>query len=152
VDVWEYFQQKEAEHRDNSLVPDASSAEMFSEEEGSGGKRGRIFGRLVLSERAYLSVHEVVVVENEHVHRETYGYFLVIDGAEAWGYERDPTHDPPEHGHGEGTLADTRRPCDLQRGRRARMGDGLGLGRRLAGRARLGRRTPTPPQAEHGPV
>jgi hypothetical protein len=25
--------------------------------------------------------------------------FLIMDGAEYWGYERDPTHDPPVHRH-----------------------------------------------------
>lgn len=102
MDVWDYFHQKEAECRDYSLVPETPFEQLCSEEEGSGGKRGRVFGRLGLSERAYLSVHEVVVVENDHVHREEYGYFLVIDDGEVWGLERDPTHDPPEHGHGEG--------------------------------------------------
>jgi hypothetical protein len=103
VDVWEYFQQKEAECRDYSLAPETSFDRLCSEEEGSGGKRGRIFGHLILGENAYLSVHEVVVVrEPGHIHREEYGYFLVIDGAEVWGFERDPTHDPAEHGHGAG--------------------------------------------------
>ena len=101
MDVWEYFHQKESECREYSLVPEIPFQQMCSEEEGSGGTRGRIFGRFALSERAYLSVHEVVVVENDHIHREEYGYFLVIDGGEVWGFERDPTHDPPEHGHGE---------------------------------------------------
>jgi hypothetical protein len=28
-----------------------------------------------------------------------YSYYLVIDGAEVWGYERDPGHNPPLHRH-----------------------------------------------------
>jgi uncharacterized protein DUF6516 len=72
---------------------------MFSEERGSGAMRGRVFGHLFLTDRAYLQVSELVVVEDDHIHRVEYGYFLIIDGEEVWGYERDPTHDPPEHRH-----------------------------------------------------
>lgn len=99
--VWDYFHQKEAECRNYSLAPDGPFNEMCMEEAGSEGKRGRIFGNFSLSDRAYLSVHEAIVVEGEHVHRESYGYFLVIDGAEVWGYERDLRHDPAEHAHGQ---------------------------------------------------
>jgi hypothetical protein len=72
---------------------------MFAEERGSNGKRGRVLGHAYLAEDAYLEIHEVVVVQDSHVHREEYGYFLVIEGVEIWGYERDPTHDPPVHRH-----------------------------------------------------
>lgn len=99
MDVWTYFQQKEREFKELSLALERPSGKMFAEEQGSNGKRGRIFGNLVMTDRAYLRVHEVVVVENDHVHRLEYGYFLVIDDAEVWGYERDPSHDPAVHQH-----------------------------------------------------
>ena len=94
MDVWTYFQQKEREFRELSLAPDREFSRLVAEEEGSGGRRGRLFGRAILTEGAYLSIHEVVVVVNDHVHRLEYGYFLVIDDEEVWGYERDPSHEP----------------------------------------------------------
>jgi hypothetical protein len=99
VDVWEYFDQKEREFSDLSLNPENDFAEMFWEEEGSHGKRGRVLGKLGLTERAFLEISEVVVIQNNHVHREEYAYFLVIDGAEVWGEERDLSHKPAVHRH-----------------------------------------------------
>jgi hypothetical protein len=70
---------------------------------GSGDSRGRILTTFHLTDDAYLAVSETVVVQGRHIHREEYAYFLVIDGEEIWGEERDPTHDPPVHRHtGEG--------------------------------------------------
>lgn len=99
MDVWTYFSQKERELRELSLAPEGTFGDMVAEEEGSYGTRGRSFGNAILTEHAYLSIHEVVVVVNDHDHREEYGYFLVIGGEEIWGYERDPSHDPPVHRH-----------------------------------------------------
>src|SRR5437773_88204 len=93
--------QKEREFQDLSLAPDRSFDDLFAEEAGSDGQRGRIFGSLWLdSERpAFLAVSELVVVRGNHVHREEYAYFLVIDGVEIFGYERDPSHEPAVHRH-----------------------------------------------------
>jgi hypothetical protein len=99
VDVYEYFYQRERECRDLSLIPDTSFEETFAEEEGSDGQRGIIFGRLALDERTFLSMFEVVVVEGSGVHREQYSYYLIRDGVELWGYDRDPLHTPEEHMH-----------------------------------------------------
>jgi hypothetical protein len=99
TDIWNYFEQKEREYAELSLEPERSRPSMFSEEHGSEGMRGRVFGYLFLTDRAYLQVSELVQVEGDHVHREEYAYFLVIDREEVWGYERDPTHNPPEHRH-----------------------------------------------------
>jgi Family of unknown function (DUF6516) len=74
---------------------------MFVALAGSEDKRGRIFGRLIISERAFLSVSERVRVMDNHVHREEYSYYLIIDNVDVWGYDREPKHDPPDHGHGE---------------------------------------------------
>jgi len=97
-DVWEYFDQRRREHRDLSVAE--SDDFLFVAEEGSGGLRGQIFGAVTLWDVAFLSVHEVVLIEDGSAHREEYGYFLVINGAEIWGHERDPSHDPPVHCHG----------------------------------------------------
>jgi hypothetical protein len=99
VDIWTYFSQREKEFEEFSLAPDPPDA-MFAEEHGSNGRRGKVFGHAHLSDNAYLEIHEeVVIVDESHVHREEYGYFLIIDGVEMWGYERDPSHDPPVHRH-----------------------------------------------------
>ncbi len=98
MDVWEYFASKEREFQDLSLGRDDNF--LFAGLEGSNGTRGRVWGRLILNEGAFLTIDEKVVVEGSGIHREEYSYFLIIDGAEVWGYERDPAHDPPEHGHG----------------------------------------------------
>jgi Family of unknown function (DUF6516) len=100
VDVYEYFHSRERECRGLGLAPEDSFDAMFAEEEGSDGKRGMVFGRLILSDRAFLQVHEAVVVRGSGIHREEYAYHLIYDGEELLGFDRDPTHDPPEHGHG----------------------------------------------------
>jgi hypothetical protein len=109
MDVWTYFHQKEREFSDLSLATDPELGSLFTEEEGSNGKRGRIFGHVMLTDEAYMQVHEVVVVVNDHVTREEYGYFLILDGDELWGYERDPSHDPPVHRHTRGHASE---PCE----------------------------------------
>jgi hypothetical protein len=99
MDVWEYFAQREREFAGLSVAPDPRITEMFAEEAGSNGMRGRIFGTVFLAENAYLAISEKVVVRGNHIHREEYGYFLVVDDAEVWGYERDPSHEPAVHRH-----------------------------------------------------
>lgn len=97
MDVWEYFDSKRREISEASLTADEDLQLIALE--GSDGQRGRVWGRIGLSERTFLQVSERVVVRESGVHREEYGYFLIIDGAEIWGYERDLTHDPPVHRH-----------------------------------------------------
>lgn len=63
----------------------------------------------MLTEHAFLQVHEVVEVANTGVHRLEYAYFVIYDGAELWGIERDPTHDPVLHQH---DRDHNRTPCD----------------------------------------
>lgn len=81
---------------------------------GSDEQRGRIFGRYVLTERAYLNVHELVeVVNGSYVHRLEYAYYLIVDGFEIWGFERDPNHEAEgllHHRHTENH--DDRIACD----------------------------------------
>jgi hypothetical protein len=97
VDVFTYFEQKERETRDLSLVPDGEFARMCAAEVGD--TRGRIFGRFWLTDNAYVQINESVVVQGHHIHREEYGYFLIIDSDEVWGEERDLSHAPAVHKH-----------------------------------------------------
>lgn len=99
MDVYEYFHTRERECREHSLVPDADFAEMFGEEAGSNGQRGIIFANFTLTERGYLKVWEAVVVHGSGIHRESYSYYMIYDGEQKWGYDRDPDHDPQDHGH-----------------------------------------------------
>jgi hypothetical protein len=99
VDVWTYFHQRESECDDLSLTPIGGFWNMVAAEEGSNDKRGRIFGAFALMDEINLHVSEVVVVQNDHVHREEYGYYLVNKGIEMWGFERDLSHEPAVHRH-----------------------------------------------------
>jgi hypothetical protein len=98
VDVWEYFESKRREISEASLSFEDDEF-LFVAEAGSGGQRGRVWGRIGFTERTFLQVSELVVVTGSGIHREEYAYYLVIDGAEVWGYERDPSHDPAVHKH-----------------------------------------------------
>lgn len=102
MDVASYFAQKEREYQELSLAPDRPLAVMFAEQRGSRGMRGMILGNLWLAEGAFIAISEVVQVVGNNVTRISYAYFLVVDGEEIMGHERDPTHDPPVHRHGEG--------------------------------------------------
>jgi hypothetical protein len=100
VDVWTYFAQREKEIDDLSLIPRGHFHEMCGADAGTNGQRGRIVGILDLNERAYIQIHEVIVVNGNSIHREEYGYFFIVDDDEVWGFERDPSHDPAVHAHG----------------------------------------------------
>jgi len=103
VNVWDYFDQWQRQCEANSLPSDSSYNDMCAAFAGSDENMGRIFGRLVISERAYLSVSERVVIGDGRAYREEYSYYLIVDDEEVFGRDRDLTHVPPEHGHeGEG--------------------------------------------------
>ena len=97
MDVWEYFERKKREVEEFGLTLEDDF--LFAAEEASGDQRGRVFGRVRVTDRTFLAVNERVEVAASTVHRTEYAYYLVIDGAEVWGYERDPTHDPAVHRH-----------------------------------------------------
>ncbi len=99
MDVWEYFEQRDREVAEQSAAWDSDFGSPYSEEQGSNGQRGRIFGRVVLSERAFLAVNEAVEIRGSGVTRLEYAYYLVYDEAQLWGEERDPTHTPAVHQH-----------------------------------------------------
>jgi hypothetical protein len=99
MDVWTYFEQRERECDDMSVSADDL---IFTEEEGSDGRRGRILGTIDFTDEIYLQVSESVVVVGNHIRRIDYAYFVIVDGVEFWGFERDPSHDPAVHAHGAG--------------------------------------------------
>jgi hypothetical protein len=102
VDVWDYFDRREGECKECSLGLDVAFPLYCAEAEGSVGKSGIFYGRLILGERTYVSVFEVLGAHGSTIRRERYSYYLVIDDREVWGYDLDPEHNPATHRH-EGT-------------------------------------------------
>ncbi len=96
MDVWEYFATKQREIEECSGALDEGFQMAAQSVEG---QRGRVWGRVLLNERAFLQVSERVRVRGSGVTRDEYAYYLIVDGAEFWGMERDPTHDPVDHSH-----------------------------------------------------
>jgi hypothetical protein len=95
VDVWTYFEQRKRELREHSLHLDDEIGPAFAAEAGTNDTRGRMLAPVYFdgfSHDTYLKVHEVVVVEGSGIRREKYAYFLVVNGHEIGGYERDPMH------------------------------------------------------------
>jgi hypothetical protein len=92
---------RQRECDDKGVAPDGDLWEMAAEEAGSSPLRCRLLGRFTFpGTNAYLKVHEVFeFTTSNRIHRIKYAYFLVVDGHEVWGYERDPTHVPAEHFH-----------------------------------------------------
>ena len=102
MDIWEYFLQKETEFRSFSLTPanDRGYAGMFFADSENEDRRGRILGGLDLTHPARIEISEQTeIIDASYAHRLSYSYYLVVDGAEVWGYDRDPTHPIPEHRH-----------------------------------------------------
>lgn len=97
MDVWEYFETKRREIIERSSSLDDGF--LFVAEADSDDQRGRVWGRAILNDRAFLNISETVVVEGSGIHREDYAYYLIVDGGEVWGYERDPSHEPAVHQH-----------------------------------------------------
>jgi hypothetical protein len=80
VDVWTYFQQRERECEELSLVPFGNFWDMIAAEERSDDKRGKMLGAFALTDEIHLHVSETIVVQDDHVHREEYAYYLVHQG------------------------------------------------------------------------
>ena len=103
MDIWDYFIRKESEFDEMSV--DGNGVKFYAEE-GSNNRFGHMLGHVYLDDDVYLDVHErAEIVGRRAIHRTDYAYYLIIDGAEYWGYERDPTHNPAVHHHtyGHGT-------------------------------------------------
>jgi hypothetical protein len=81
--VEEFFHRRHVECDEAGVTPDGDYwGAMCAEEAGSNGRRGRIYGGFRLNERAYLQVHEKIVMSGHRGHRSRYAYFLVVDGEE----------------------------------------------------------------------
>jgi hypothetical protein len=114
VDVWEYFESKRREISAASLTVDDGDL-LFMALEASDGQRGRVWGRIGFTERTFLQVSERVVVVGSGIHREEYAYYLIIDGAEVWAYERDPSHEIAVHKHDREHKSEACEPVSFQR-------------------------------------
>ncbi len=109
MDVWEYFARRDAELAAQSVAWD-EKPNPYSAEAGSDGQRGTVYGRISLGERAFLSVHEMIRVIDGVATRYKYAYYLIYDGAQLWGEERDPKHALAVHRH---DRHHNRSPCSL---------------------------------------
>jgi hypothetical protein len=67
-------------------------------------RRGRIRGRIGFTERTFLQVSEQIAICDGAPVRRSYAYYLVIDGIDVWGHDKDPGHDPAIHRHDRGHL------------------------------------------------
>lgn len=84
VDIWDYFDRWERQC--GKHVPsDTASDRMHWALADSDDTRARIFGRLVISERAFLKVSERVIIVDGQPCRVEYSYYLVLDDEEVWG-------------------------------------------------------------------
>lgn len=72
MDVFIYGKERRRECAEMSL----DGSDITAADEDGNDQRGRLLGAAYMDERAYVHVHEVVVVEDEHVHREKYAYYL----------------------------------------------------------------------------
>jgi hypothetical protein len=94
LDIWDYFEDRELEIDGYGAVPDRPLFEAAPDD-----LFGRIFGNLGLTDEAYLRMQEWVAIESGAPVIVKYAYYLVIEELEVWGFEKDPSHDPPVHGH-----------------------------------------------------
>lgn len=101
MDVWDYFERRERECRSLGLAPSDTLPPQYRELEGSNGTRGLMLARYHMSDTALIELKEIVeILDGSRVRRVQYAYYLVVSGAEEYARERDPSHDPPVHGHG----------------------------------------------------
>jgi hypothetical protein len=61
--------------------------------------RGRIRGRITLTERTSLHVSEQVEIRDGEAVRLSYAYYLVMDEIDVWGHDNDPGHNRAVHRH-----------------------------------------------------
>ncbi len=94
MDIWDHFENRKREFESFSVSPDDLVCEAAPD-----GLSGRIDAKLGLSERVYLSLRERVVIRGGAAVIEKYAYYLIVDGAEAWGEDKAPDHEVAIHGH-----------------------------------------------------
>jgi hypothetical protein len=94
VDVYARQARLEAVARENALA-----AEIRVRDDADGAT---VEARLALNDEAYLVLHEWLEDADGDVRRRKYGYRFVERGKPRWGYDLDPSHEPPAHRHGSG--------------------------------------------------
>jgi hypothetical protein len=97
-DIWSYFLQLEQAVKGGSVLEEITFE--LAPDEQSGTFRCNANLRADTELDAYVKAFERAVL-NEHGQVEVakYSYYLIVNGAEARAWEKDPTHDPPVHGH-----------------------------------------------------
>jgi hypothetical protein len=94
MDVWDYFEDQRARLQ-------GYEREELEFDAVPGDHAGRISGKLTLTDSAYLKVFEWVETHSGRVEVVEYAYYLIVDGAEVQGWDKDPEGHPerPVHGH-----------------------------------------------------
>lgn len=94
MDVWDYFEDRRAELT-------GYAADELSFEALPGDEEGRLHGDLTLADNAYLKVFQWAEVRAGRLDVVEYAYWLIVDGAEVRGWDKDPKKHPdqPVHGH-----------------------------------------------------
>lgn len=99
MDILTYANERQRECTELSLDGSAIRA---AEEAGSDGQRGRLLGAAYMTNEAYIEVHEVVVIEDEHLHREAVapsaGAQTPDELNDRGSGERDPARSWPDSG------------------------------------------------------
>jgi hypothetical protein len=96
MDIWECFARHEAELAQQSVAWD-DQTDPYSAEAGAKDARGMVYGRIALTERSFLSVHELIEVVGDDATRRKYAYYLLYDGEPLWGEEFDPEQATDPH-------------------------------------------------------
>jgi hypothetical protein len=92
MDIWDAFARHNAELTQRSVAWD-DQTDPYSAEAGSKEARGMVYGRITLTENAFLSVHELIEVVDDDVTRRKYAYYVISDGEPVWGEEFDPARE-----------------------------------------------------------
>jgi hypothetical protein len=98
MDIWDYFEDRESDLIGASTSIDDLRFEAVDDE------RGRIRGNVTLRADSYLSVYlkvfEWIECQSGRCEVVEYSYYLIINGVEHFGFDKDPGHtDMPVHGH-----------------------------------------------------
>lgn len=75
---------------------------------GTDRKQGRLVMVHPLVDNAKLAVSEFVICRGTHIHRASYGYYLIIDGRDYRAWDFDSHHGYHSHGLGHKRFAGSR--------------------------------------------
>jgi hypothetical protein len=97
-DIWNYFVERERTLKGGSALEEIEVG--IAPDDQSGTLKAKASLRADTELDAYLKVFERAALnESGQVEVVKYSYYLIVNGAETRGWDKDPKHDPPVHGH-----------------------------------------------------